>query len=231
MEFIVYYLKASLYQTFILDDRYKLFLNGLRVTLILTLASFILGILLAVLFCALKHSKSKTVRTIINGITGFFVQLPTMVLLMIFVYIIFGSSGLSIMVTVILGLTIKAAAYLTDIFTTSLDAVNPGEIEAARTLGMTKSQAFFNVSLPQAIHNAMPVFKNQFITSLQETSVVGYLAVMDLTRASNIVTARTLNALFGLITISIMYMVIGYVGQKIIGLFDRNKHIGGSNND
>lgn len=219
------------YQTFIYDDRYKFFVEGLKVTILLTLASFILGILVAVLLSALKRAKSRTVNKISNGISNFFVQIPTMVLLMIFVYIIFGSSGLSVMLIVIIGLTIKAAAYLSDIFCTSIDAVAWGEIEAARTLGMTKWQAFCNVTLPQSIHTAMPLLKNQFISTMQETSIVGYLAIMDLTRASNVVTARTLNALFGLVAISIIYMVLGYVGQTLIGLIDRKKHIGGSSND
>lgn len=222
---------SEFYNTFILDDRYQFFLSGLKVTVILTLASFILGILLGILFCALKRSKNKVVRNIVASISNFFVQIPTMVLLMIFVYIIFGTSGLSVLVVVIIGLTIKAAAYLADIFYTSLEAVSIGEIEAARTLGMNKWQAFVNVTLPQSIHTAMPLLKNQFISTMQETSIVGYLALMDLTRASEVVTARTLNALFGLIAISIIYMLIGYVGQRLIGLLDRRKHIGGSIND
>lgn len=215
------------YSTFIYEERYRYFIDGLKMTLLLTLASFILGCLVGIGFCALKKSRHSILRKIANVVTNFFVQLPTMVLLMVFVYIIFGSSGLSLILIVIFALTIKAGAFLSEIFFSAIETVNVGEIEAARTLGMSKRQAFFHVILPQSVTAAMPVFKNQFISTLQETSVVGYLAVMDLTRASSIVTSRTLDALFGLIVVSIIYLVIGYVGQVLLSLLDKRTHIGG----
>lgn len=221
-------LASKFYTTFIFEDRYLYFLNGLKITLILTLASFILGTLLGIAFCFLKQSKNKTVRKTVNMIGDFFVQIPTMVLLMIFAYIIFGTSGLNILIVVIIALTIKAASYLAEIFNSAVETVNRGEIEAARTLGMTKKQTFFNITLPQSIDAALPLFKNQFIVTLQETSIVGYLAIMDLTRASTIVTARTLDAFFGLIVISVMYMLIGSLGKKLLGLFGNRKHLGES---
>lgn len=224
-------MKNRFYISFIFEDRYLYILKGLKTTVILTLGSFILGTLLAILFCALKRSKSKTVKGISNGICNFFVQIPTMVLLMVFVYIIFGSSSLNILITVIIALTIKAAAFLSGIFFTAVETVNPGEVEAARTLGMNKKQAFFNVVLPQSITTALPIFKNQFISTLQETSVVGYLAIMDLTRASSIITSRTMDAFFGLLCVSIIYLLLGYIGQSLIGLLDNKKHIGGQKND
>ena len=216
-----------LYFTFVYEERYRFFLNGLGNTLILTLASFILGTLLAVVFCTLKNSKNKVVSSVTKAFCSLMVQLPTLVLLMVFVYILFGEAGLSILLVVSFALILKASAYLAEIFDTAVNTVNPGEIEAARTLGMTKSQAFFNVVLPQAVTAAKPLYKNQFINTMQETSTVGYLAVVDLTRASSIVTSRTLDALFGLIMISIIYLVIGYIGQVLIGLIGKHKHLGG----
>ena len=215
------------YKTFIFEDRYLFFVRGLKMTLLLTAASFILGVLLGVAFCALRRCRSAAVRKITEILVHFFVQLPTMVLLMVFVYIIFGSSALSITVIVIFGLTIKAGAYLSEVFCTALDTVSPGEIEAARTLGMTAVQTFFHVTLPQAVSAGLPLLKNQFISTMQETSVVGYLAVMDLTRASNVVTMRTMDALFGLIMVSAIYIVLGYIGQALLNLLGIRRHIGG----
>lgn len=215
------------YATFIQDGRYLYFWNGLKMTLLLTLSSFIMGCVIAVGFCALKRSKFSAVRRVTNAVANFFVQLPTMVLLMVFVYIIFGPSGVSIILIVIIGLMIKAGAYLSVVFSSATATVHRGELEAARTLGMNARQAFFHVELPQAIHAGMPIFKNQFVSTLQETSVVGYLAIVDLTRATSIVTTRTLDAFFGLVVVSVIYLVIGYVGKVLLGLLDRKKHIGG----
>lgn len=157
------------YMTFVFDDRYLYFVKGLKTTIILTLGSFLCGILLAFGLCALKRSKHKAVQAVVNVVCNFFVQIPSMVLLMIFVYIIFGSSGLNIIITVIIALTIKAAAFLSEIFFTAVETVDPGEVEAARTLGLSKRQTFFRVVFPQSLMTALPLFKNQFISTLQET--------------------------------------------------------------
>jgi len=215
------------YNTFIFDNRYLYFTDGLKMTVLLTLSSFLLGTILAVAFCFGRQSKNKVVKKVCDALCGLLVQLPTMVMLMVFVYIIFGSSGISIILIVIFGLTLKAGAYLGEIFLSAVRAVNSGEIEAARALGMTKAQAFFNITLSQAVTTAKPLYGNQLVSTMQETSVVGYLAIMDLTRASSVVASRTVDALFGLIIISIIYLLLGLIGRKVIALIGNKKHLGG----
>ena len=216
-----------IYLTFIFEDRWKFFLEGLGITLLLTAGSFVIGSLFGAGFCALKTSRHKLVRKVTNAFISFLVQLPTLVLLMLFVYIFFGDTSLSVTIVVLFGLTLKSGAYLSEIFYTAVTAVNPGEIEAAHTLGLSRVQVFRFITLPQAISTALPIYKNQFVITLQETSVVGYLAIMDLTRASEVVTSRTYDALFGLIIVSILYLLIGYVGNLLLNLLGRQKHLGG----
>ncbi len=218
---------SKFYMTFIYEQRWRFFLDGFWMTLLLTLSSFIFGTLLGMLLCRLKLSKYAVVRKTVNLIISLFVQLPTMVLLMVFVYIIFGSAPLSVVVIVIFGLTIKAACYMADIFHTAVTAVDSGEAEAAQTLGMSKLQVFRYITFPQAVTSALPVYKNQFVITLQETSIVGYVAIQDLTRASDIVTARTLDAMFGLLVVSILYLLIGWVATSLLGLLGHTKHLGG----
>ncbi len=79
--------------------------------------------------------------------------------------------------------------------------------------------------LPQAVETALPLYKNQFIFTMQETSIVGYLAIIDLTRASSIVSSRTMDAFFGLISVTIIYFVIGFTAKKFFDLFGKQKHI------
>lgn len=220
-------LARRFYLSFIAQDRWKFFLEGLGMTLLLTVASFIVGTLFGAALCALKTSRSRFVKKVTNAFVSFLVQLPTLVLLMLFVYIIFAQTSLSITIVVLIGLTLKAGAYLSDIFYTAVTAVNSGETEAAYTLGLSRMQVFFNITLPQAITTALPVYKNQFVITLQETSIVGYLAIMDLTRASEIVTSRTYDALFGLTLVSIMYLLVGYLGNLLLNLLGKRKHLGG----
>ena len=216
-----------IYLSFIFEDRWKFFLEGLGITLLLTVGSFAIGSLLGAVFCALKTSRHEFVRKVTNAFISFMVQLPTLVLLMLFVYIVFGEASLSVTVVVLLGLTLKAGAYLSEIFYTAVTAVNSGEVEAAHTLGLSRVQVFRYITLPQAISPALPTYKNQFVITLQETSVVGYLAIMDLTRASEVVTSRTYDALFGLIFVSVLYLLIGYLGNLLLSLLGREKHLGG----
>ena len=150
-----------------------------------------------------------------------------MVLLMILVYIIFGRSALPILWVVTVGLMLKAGSYLAEIFDAALSTVQPGEIEAARTLGMTRWQAFRYVALPQTVAAALPLYQNQFVATMQETSVVGYLAVIDLTRASSIVSSRTLDAFVGLAVVTILYFVIGVVFKQLLRLLTARRHQGG----
>lgn len=208
----------KIYETFIFDDRYLFFVDGLRVTLQLTLASFILGTAVGVLLCAGARSKHAWIRKTAKVLVSLFTEIPTMMLLMIFVYIIFGRSVLPVLWIVAIGLTLKAGAYLSVIFGSALETVEGGEIEAARTLGMTRWQAFRYVALPQTVTAALPLYKNQFIMSMQETSVVGYLAVVDLTRAASIVQSRTLDAFFGLITVTLIYFLIGAAAKLLFRL-------------
>ena len=220
-------LKHLFLNTFVVDDRYLYFLNGLGITLLLTFSSFLLGTALGVLLCAAMRSGNAVLRRAAGIVKSFFVQLPTMVLLMIMVYVIFGRSALPILIIVILGLMLKAASYLAEIFDTALGTVQAGEIEAARTLGMTRWQAFRYVALPQTVAAALPLYQNQFVATMQETSVVGYLAVIDLTRAASIVSSRTLDAFLGLFTITLIYFLIGAAVKGLFRLLSVRMRKGG----
>ena len=216
-------LYKQIYVTFIYESRWRFFVDGFWMTLLLTFSSFILGTLIGILFCKLKMSGVRWVRWVTKVFTSFLIQIPTLVLLMLFVYIIFGSISLPIVISVIM----KTGCHMADIFKTAVETVAPGEVEAARTLGMTRFQSFRYIILPQTVKTALPVYKNQFISCLQETSVVGYLAIMDLTRASDIVSARTFDALFALLAVTLIYLIIGWGVGALINLAERKKHLGG----
>lgn len=209
-------LRHKLYITFIEDDHYLFFLSGLCTTLLLTFASFLLGTAFGIALCAALRSKRPAVQKLAGFVQKFFMEFPTMVLLMVLIYVVFGHSSLPVLLIVILGLTLKAGTYLSEVFSSALDTISSGETEAARTLGMTRWQAFRYVVLPQTVKAALPLYENQFTDTLEETSIVGYLAVVDLTRASEIVSSRTMDAFIGLFTIAVLYFVIGAVVRRLI---------------
>jgi len=219
------------YLTFVYENRWQFFLDGFLMTLLLTFAAFLGGTIIGAIFCGLRLQPNKVIQNAVKWFVNLMIQLPTLVLLMVFVYLIFASSGLSVVLIVIFGLVVKCGAYLSEIFYTAVVGVNGAQAEAGRALGMTKLQAFLHITFPQVLTSAIPLYKNQFVITLQETSLVGTLAVLDITKASNIITSRTLDAFFGLIFISIVYLLIGLVCTRLIGLLNNKKHLGGDSDD
>ena len=173
------YLKEIFYYTFIYDERYLLFVSGFFTTLLLSVASFFTGTLFGIMLCTFKRSGNKILARIAHLITVLFINMPTMVLLLVFVYVVFGLLSTPLVVIAITALTMKTGSYICEILMTSLDAVDPGEIEAARSLAMTRYQTFFHILMPHIIYTGLELYKNQFIMNMQETAVVGYVALVD----------------------------------------------------
>ncbi len=226
MNQIVENAKKGLYLNFVYEDRYKFLVEGFLMTLGLTLATFILGTLLGALLCRLMFARNRRVAALTEKIKTLFIRLPSLVLLIIFAYVIFGKTSLSSVVICIIALGIKAAAYISDIMYSAVNTVDKGEIEAARTLGMSKFKAFGLVTLPQAVTSALPVYKNQLVITMQETSLVGFLAVMDLTRASSVISSRTMNPFLSVAVSAVTYILIGWLANLAFGILDKPRHLG-----
>ena len=149
---------------------------------------------------------------IANWITGLFVWLvqgmPVVVLLMILYYIIFGSLHISGTIVSIIGFTIIFGAWTFELVRSSTAAVDFGQTEAAYSLGYTDLQAFFKVVLPQALPLIMPAYKGNISALMKATSVVGYIAVQDLTKMADIVRSRTYDAFFPLIAVAVIYFIL-----------------------
>ena len=222
---LIEYIKKAIYINLIYEDRYELILSGLKATLILTIVSFVAGTLLGMAFCAGKGSRNRVVRTVYRLITQLMVKLPPLVLLMIFAYLIFVNSSLTPVAIAVVTFTLKCASHLAEMFRTAVDSVSPGEVEAARTLGYSKRQAFFRVVFPQALHQVMPLYKTQFVLTMQDTSVVSLLAIEDMSRAVTVISSRTMDPVVALVITSIVYLLLGFIANRMLSLADRSKHL------
>lgn len=222
---VIEYLQKAVYINLIYESRYQLILSGLWLTLLLTVFSFAFGTVLGMVFCAGKGSRNKAVRGLTNCITGLMVKLPPLVLLMIFAYLILADTSFSAEVIAIIAFTLKCASHLSEMFRAAVDSVAPGEVEAARTLGYSKRQAFLQVVFPQALHQVMPLYKTQFVLTMQDTSVVSLLAVQDMSRAVTIITSRTMDPIIALVITSVVYLLLGFLANRMLSLADRNKHL------
>ena len=201
-------IKSSFERTFIRESRWRLFLSGILTTLVITVVSILAGTLLGFgVFMACRGG-----NRIANWITGLFVWLvqgmPVVVLLMILYYIIFGSLHIPGTIVSIIGFTIIFGAWTFELVRSSTAAIDIGQTEAAYSLGYTDLQAFFKVVLPQALPLIMPAYKGNISALMKATSVVGYIAVQDLTKMADIVRSRTYDAFFPLIAVAVIYFIL-----------------------
>ena len=217
--------KDSIYINLIYEDRYLFLIEGFGLTVFMTVATFLLGTLIGTVFCRARVSRRSWIRKTVEMIGTLFVRLPTLVLLLIFVYLIFSNIEAETVLLAIVAFAMKTGAYIADILYAAYKAVDPGEIEAGRTLGMSRLKVFRFVILPQIINYALPTYRNQLIITLQETSLVGFFAINDLTRASQVITSRTMDPYIAIIITCVVYLLIGAVSNYLFKLFDRKKHL------
>ncbi|HOP11853.1 MAG TPA: amino acid ABC transporter permease [Oscillospiraceae bacterium] len=203
-------------KTFITDDRYKFFINGLGNTLKIAALAVILGIIIGVIVAVVKvnatekHSKIKWLNKIFTVYIAIIRGTPVVVQLMIMYYIILKNVESTIVVAV-LAFGINSGAYVAEIVRAGIMAVDRGQMEAGRSLGLTRLQTMLHIILPQAVKNILPALGNEFITVIKETSIAGYIPIIDLTKAGDIVRSRTYEPFFALIIVAVIYFIVVWI--------------------
>ena len=200
----------SFQRTFMTEDRYKMVFRGLGVTIVISLLSAALGTILGFGVCMMRRAGSRwaniPAKIYIRAVQG----TPIVVLLMILYYIVFGGLDISGILVAVIGFSLNFAAYVSEMMRTGIDAVDKGQHEAAYALGFNRIQVFTKITFPQAARHVLPVFKGEFISMVKMTSIVGYIAIQDLTKVSDIIRSRTYEAFFPLIATALIYFVIAY---------------------
>ncbi len=204
-------LKYRFNRTLIENDRWKTLVSGLGTTLIITFGGFFLANILGAIFCAMMMSKKKALNSIASLYVRLMQGMPIVVLLMIIYYIIFGKVNISGVFASIVGFGLMTGADLALAFKSALRGVDIGQWEAAYSLGFSKSKTFFGVVFPQAAVGMIPLYFGQFIALMKGTAVVGYVAVMDLTKMGDIIRSATFDAVFSLLTVAFIYLIMAQI--------------------
>ena len=204
-------IENSIQRNFIAEDRYKLVLEGLKTTVIITLGAAILGTIMAFGVCMLRRSRNKFLNIPAKIFVKIMQGTPLVVFLMIMYYIVFGNSSIDPVYVAILAFAINMAAYVSEMMRTGIDAVDKGQREAACAMGFTKVQTFMKIVVPQALKYIIPVYTGEFISMMKMTSVVGYIAIQDLTKMGDIIRSRTYEAFFPLISTALIYLVVAWL--------------------
>ncbi|MBW2187228.1 MAG: ABC transporter substrate-binding protein/permease, partial [Deltaproteobacteria bacterium] len=193
------------------ENRYLLILDGLKTTVIISIVATIMGTLLGGLVCYMRMSKKFALRLPAKIYISIMRGTPVLVLLMLIFYVVFASVDINPIIVSIIAFGLNFAAYAAEIFRTGIDGVDKGQSEAGIAMGFSKVKTFIYIVLPQTIRRILPVYKGEFITLVKMTSIVGYVAVQDLTKASDIIRSRTFDAFFPLVMIAILYFLISWV--------------------
>ena len=214
------YLIKGFNSTFILEDRWKLFVNGILSTIVITVISIILGTLLGfVVFTNTRNNKGlalKIVRLCIWVIQG----MPMVVLLMVLYYVVFGKVSINSFWVSILGFTLTFGCSVFNMLSGAVETIDKGQAQAAFTLGYSEKRSFYKIILPQAIRFVIPSYKSEIVSLIKATAVVGYIAVQDLTKVGDLVRSRTYEAFFPLIVITVLYFVLAGILTAILDKID-----------
>lgn len=213
-------LHDSFERTFIREQRWKLIVQGIYTTLIISIGAVILGTLLGFGLCLLRRIDSKAIKAITTVYIRIMQGTPVLVILMILYYIIFAKAKLPGELVAITAFALNFAAYSSEIFRTGIESVDRGQTEAALSIGFTKARTFFGIVLPQAAESFLPVYKGEFISLVKTTSIVGYIAVQDLTKMSDIIRSRTYEAFFPLIATAVIYFLLSSILTGLLKFVD-----------
>ena len=200
------------------ENRWKLIADGLLETIKITFFSILLGTILGVGVCACRRSKRRWLRTLADLYGDFINGIPTLVLLLILFYVVFANSGMAASLVAIVAFAMCFASSAGHIFDTSISSVPRGQTEAGLSLGFTPLKTFTGIVFPQALRKGLPLYTGECISLLKNTSIVGYIAIADLTRASDLIRSRTFDALIPLLIVTILYFILAWLIRKLLNL-------------
>ena len=209
-------IKSSFEKNFIRESRWKLIVEGITVTLTLTFFSTVIGTILAFLICIFRRTESRLAVFLCNIYVKILQGTPAVVLLMILYYIVFGKTTINAGIVAIIGFSLNFAAYVSEMMRSGIESIDPGQREAALALGFTERQAFYKFIFPQAVERILPIYRGEIISLLKNTSIVGYIAIQDLTKMSDIIRSRTYEAFFPLIVTALIYFMLSWVISRIL---------------
>lgn len=198
---------------FIEDNRYLYILEGLKNTIIISLLAVIVGIAIGFLVAIIRSNHDKTGHMkIANALCKVYLTVirgtPTMIQLLIIYYVIFSSVNVPKIVVAFVAFGLNSGAYVAEIVRSGIMAVDHGQFEAGRSLGLNYKQTMRYIIMPQAFKNVLPALGNEFIVLLKETSISGYIGLTDLTHGGDIIRGITFSAMMPLLAVAVIYLIL-----------------------
>jgi arginine/lysine/histidine transport system permease protein len=201
------------YNSIIYDSRYLYLLEGIKNTILIAFFAVIIGIVIGTIISLTNNYYKETKKLkILNFLANLYTTVirgtPALLQLMIIYYIIFRSVNVNLIFVGSLAFGMNSGAYVSEIIRAGIESIDVGQKEAGYALGLNYIKVMRKIIMPQAIKNILPALGNEFITLLKETSVAGYIGIMELTKAGDIIASRTYNYFFPLIIVAIIYLIL-----------------------
>ena len=216
----------DLHLCFVKNGRWEYLWNGLGITLEVALSAIVVGILLGFVVAVIRasHDKygyfpvlnvlSKVYLTVIRGT-------PMVVQLLITYFIILKSVDAKVLVAIV-AFGVNSGAYQAEIIRAGITSIDPGQMEAARALGLGYWRAMLKIILPQAVRNVLPALGNEFIVLMKDTSIVGYIALIDLAKGGDIIRSQTYSVYTPYLTVAAIYLVLVMTFTWLLGKLERH---------
>ncbi len=215
----------QLKDTFLEDNRYMWMVEGLGNTLLITIGALAIGVIIGTLIAVAKYfsednKKLRWLNALCDVYTTVIRGIPMTVLLLLFFFVIFASAQNGVPVA-IAAFGINSGAYMAELIRSGINAVDKGQMEAARSLGLSKGQAMVKIIMPQAVKYILPAIGNELIALLKETSVAGYVAVVDVTKAATNIRNKTYDAVNPIILLALVYLVMVVALTRLLAILER----------
>ena len=215
----------AFYNAWVPDQRYIVYFQGLKITLLISFFAILIGIIIGVMVAIVKvtanNAKMKWLVSICNVYINIIRGTPLMVQLLIIYNLIFTSRNTNELVVGAVCFGINSGAYVAEIIRAGIESIDRGQLEAGRSLGLNYIQTMRLIILPQAVRNILPALGNEFIVLIKETSVASVIAINDLTKVAQYIGSRTWDILPPLVIAAVFYLIIVMGFTKLLTIFER----------
>ncbi len=201
----------SFYRNIIVEKRYMLIWDGLKATFAIALFSTLFGTMVGAAVCYLRMSRNRFWQWVARIYIDIMRGTPILILLMLMYYVAFAGTQVEALYVAIITFSLNFGAYVSEMFRSAITSIDRGQSEAGIAMGFTPFHSFYYIVLPQAIKRVLPVFKGEVISLIKNTSVVGYIAIADLTKMTDIIRARTFDPFFPLLMVALLYFLIAWL--------------------
>ena len=206
---------------FVNEARYMLLVNGIGVTIKVSLLAMVIGVIIGFLIALCNLSDKKPLNVIGKVYTDVIRGTPSVTQLMIIYFVVFATINWSKWIIAAIAFGINSGAYVSEIIRAGIMSIDKGQTEAGRSLGLSAKQTMMLIIVPQAVKNIFPAFGNEFITLIKETAIVGYVGLMDIQKAGDFIKSATYQAFMPLVGTAIIYFVLIKILTVALGKYEK----------